>query len=99
MKVVRVTKLTDWSGKRTKNATKQHPVYAVLVRGTSSESSKDTVHYSCPVLWCSRKPTLRSVSLRMHEDEWEEIPEDEWPAEVCAGIAKRVLLSDNFRTE
>lgn len=100
MKIVRVTRLTDWSGKRTKKATKRHPIYAVLVRGVASESPcKHVTHYNCPVLWCSREPSLRTISLLSHWDEWEEIPENEWPDEVCAGIAKRTLLGDNFRSE
>lgn len=28
------------------------------------------------------------------EDEWEEIPEDQWPDEVCAAIAKTALVGE-----
>jgi hypothetical protein len=101
MRVARVTRLTDWGGKNTRYATKREPLYVVLVNPAivGEGQRRRTVHYSCAVLWCKRAPDIRYVSLTSANDEWEVVDNAKWPAQVCAGIAKRTLLGDSFRIE
>jgi hypothetical protein len=86
MDVYCCTYVTAAGGKDSGLATSAQPMWVI----GSSPMLSGTL-YGCEVLWCPRNPKRKAVSLNT-SDIFKQVLRDEWPDEVYAGIAKRILL-------